>query len=124
MWIHVREKQSHRIIHTPVGLFWSLVDVMVITTVVPCGTWKLGGKSTWGDTFDGRTSPLVLGVVVSDGRPEGVVVVSDGTPEGVVVVPVDGIWEVYGANCVPFGKTKTTANWSTLVGWFGLSVGR
>ncbi len=56
-------------------------------TIVPCGTWKSGGKFTCGETFDGRTTPLVLGVVVvSDIAPVDV----DGVVDGVVDVVVVG----------------------------------
>ncbi len=79
------EKEKNCLL-TPYGLAESLVDVITIITTVPFGTWKFGGKSTCGESFDGRTIPLGLGVVVvSDKAPvDGVVVV--------VVVPlVDGI---------------------------------
>ncbi len=86
-------------------------------TIVPCGTWKIGGKFTCGETFDGRTTPLVLVVVVvSDVAPidaDGV----DGV-DGVVDVVVVGerIADENGCELVLFGYTNTTTNCSTFVG--------
>ncbi len=68
---------------------------MLIITIVFSGTWKLGGKSTWGETADGGTTPLGVG---------NVVVVSNETPvDGVVAPLVDGVWEVKGGEVVPLG---------------------
>ncbi len=67
--------------------------------MVPAGTWKSGGKSTWGEKSDGGIKPLGLGVVlVCDETPVdggGVIVV-------VVVLLTDGIWDV-NDEVVPFG---------------------
>ena len=76
-------------VHTPVAGVSPVVSVMLITTIVPSGTRKFGGKSTRGEESVGGTIPLGLGVVV----------VSAGAPvDGVVVVVpvIDGISEV---NC-------------------------
>ncbi len=90
-----------KIVHTPVAGDPPVVDVILITTIVPCGTWKIGGKFTCGETFDGRTTPLVLGVVVvSDVAPVDV----DGV-DGVVDVVVVGerIADENGCELVLFG---------------------
>ena len=88
--------KQNKCLLTPNGLAKSLVDEIVIITMVPFGTWKFGGKSTWGEPFDGGTIPLGLGVVL----------VCAGTPvDGIVVVVpvVDGISEVNCFEVVPFG---------------------
>ena len=61
------------------------MDVIVITTVVPSGTSKFGGRMTLGDSSDGGTVSIGEGVVVSpdsagDGGVE--VNVSDVVPFG------------------------------------------
>ncbi len=67
-------------------------------TIVPCGTWKIGGKFTCGETFDGRTTPIVLGVVVvSDVAPVDV----DGVVD--VVVVGERIADENGCELVLFG---------------------
>lgn len=90
-------------------------------STVPDGTAKLTGKSTCGDEDDGGTRAFGLGVVV-------VVVVWPVAPvDGVVVVVVvadDGICDVNVSVIEPFGKTNTSENWSTLVGWLSLLFGR
>ncbi len=94
-----------KIVHTPVAGDPPVVDVILITTIVPCGTWKIGGKFTCGETFDGRTTPLVLGVVVvSDVAPVDVDGV-DGVVDGVVDVVVVGerIADENGCELVLFG---------------------
>jgi len=98
-------------IHTPVAGDPPVVDVMLIMTIVPVGTGKTGGKSTCGETFDGRIMPPVLGVVVvSDAASVDV----DGVVD--VVVVDDGISDENGCELVLFGYTNTTTNCSTLVG--------
>jgi hypothetical protein len=96
--LHLQGEREKICLLTPYGLAESFVDVIVIISTVPFGTWKFGGKSTCGESFDGRTIPVGLGVVVvSDEAPvDGVVVV--------VVVPLlDGICEINSTEGVPFG---------------------
>ena len=74
----------------------------MITTVVFCGSWKFGGKSTWGDTFDGGT---IVVVVLLDVGSIGGGVPGNGVVGVVVVVVVlpDGMVEVNIGEVVPFG---------------------
>ncbi len=84
-------------IHTPEGFASFCVDLMVIISCVPAGTREFGGKSTCGETSDGGTTPLVLGVVVVSGGAPVVAIVVD-------VVLADGISDINSSETVPFGK--------------------
>ena len=107
-------------IHTPVaGDLSGVVDVIVITIMVFCGTWKFGCKLTWGDTPGGKPTPIGFDVV--DACP--IDVDSVGGVVVVVLLPVDGIWEGNGAEVVPFGYTKVTVKLLTLLGLFGVLGG-
>ena len=100
-WKPNKEKKMI-ILQTPVGFSSGVVvDLIVIIANVSGGTWKFGGKSTFGDLSDGGTTAVGLGVVlVVDGAPG-----SSAAAAGVVVVValVDGIVEVYSSDLVSSG---------------------
>jgi len=84
-------------IHTPEAFASSLVDLMLIISLLPGAAREFGGKSTCGETSDGGTTPLALDiVVVSIGTP----VVVTGVVMGVVVA--DGITDMNSSETVPF----------------------